>query len=117
MSPWILCLGLLAAPCEKPDIGRSQGPAPVTPRHDAWIAEDKLRHFGLSFAATAFAYAGARPALDADAAFVVAGSTALMAGIAKELHDSRAGGWFSLKDLAWDAAGVALGLTLVYHIR
>lgn len=87
------------------------------PRADAWFAEDKLRHFAMSFATTAFAYAGARPALDPDAAMIVAGAAALLAGIGKELHDARAGSGFSLKDMTWNAAGIALGLTLVHHSR
>lgn len=87
------------------------------PGDDAWIAEDKLQHLGMSFTATAFTYAGARTMLEPDPALLVAGSAALLAGIAKEIHDARAGRGFSFKDLAWDVAGVALGLTLVHHIR
>jgi uncharacterized protein YfiM (DUF2279 family) len=87
------------------------------PGDDAWIAEDKLQHFGMSFAATAFAYAGARTMIEPDPAVVVAGAAALLAGIAKEIHDARAGRRFSFKDLAWDAAGVALGLTLAHRTR
>jgi uncharacterized protein YfiM (DUF2279 family) len=55
--------------------------------------------------------------IEPDPALVVAGSAALLAGVAKEIHDVRAGRGFSLKDLAWDAAGVALGLTLAQRIR
>jgi uncharacterized protein YfiM (DUF2279 family) len=87
------------------------------PGDDAWIAEDKLQHLGMSFAATAFSYAGARTVLEPDPALVVAGSAALLAGIAKEIHDARSGRRFSFRDLAWDAAGVALGLTLAHRIR
>jgi uncharacterized protein YfiM (DUF2279 family) len=89
---------------------------PSAPR-DPWLAQDKARHFAMSFAATAFAYAGARTTLDPDPAAALAGATALAAGIAKELHDARAGRWFSLPDMAWNAAGVALGLAFVHQIR
>jgi uncharacterized protein YfiM (DUF2279 family) len=89
---------------------------PAAPR-DPWLAQDKARHFAMSFAATAFAYAGARTTLDPDPAAALAGATALAAGIAKELHDARAGRWFSLPDMAWNAAGVALGLAFVHQIR
>lgn len=89
------------------------GPAGV----DRWIAQDKVRHFGMSFAATNFGYGGARFALEPDAALIAAGVAALALGVAKEVHDARAGRWFSLKDIVWDAAGVVLGLTLVHHIR
>jgi uncharacterized protein YfiM (DUF2279 family) len=98
-----------------PAVSRAVAMSP--PGEDAWIAEDKLQHFGMSFAATAFAYAGARSMIEPDPALVVAGSAALLAGVAKEIHDVRAGRGFSLKDLAWDAAGVALGLTLAQRIR
>lgn len=130
MNAWLLCLAVLGPACDPPSdphdatpatgartldalVGQDAPPA----RGDAWFAEDKLRHLGMSFAATAFAYAAARPALDPDAALVLAGTTALLAGIGKEVHDARAGRWFSLKDLAWNAAGVALGLTLAHHTR
>jgi uncharacterized protein YfiM (DUF2279 family) len=124
MNGLILCLVVVATAGSQsppaPDTAAPTGTTiaiPDTPRADAWIAEDKLQHFAMSFAATAFAYGGARTVLDPDAALIVAGSTALLAGIGKEIHDARSGRWFSLKDLAWDVAGVALGLTLANHTR
>lgn len=91
----------------------SRGPEPG----DRWLAQDKIRHLGMSFAATGFAYGGARTVLDADAAFIAAAVTALALGVGKEVHDARAGRWFSFKDMVWNAAGVTLGLTLVHHVR
>jgi uncharacterized protein YfiM (DUF2279 family) len=124
MNGLILCLVVVTTtgsqPLPAPDTAAPAARTTATtnpPRADAWIAEDKLQHFAMSFAATAFAYGGARTVLDPDAALIVAGSTALLAGIGKEIHDARAGRWFSLKDLAWNVAGVALGLTLVHHTR
>jgi uncharacterized protein YfiM (DUF2279 family) len=130
MNAWLLCIASLAAECDRPPaihhaMTAMGTPASVAvgdrvaspPGADAWFAEDKLRHFAMSFATTAFAYAGVRPALDPDAALIVAGTAALLAGIGKELHDARAGSTFSLKDMTWNAAGVALGLTLVHHSR
>ncbi|HUE76656.1 MAG TPA: hypothetical protein VMM83_01825 [Longimicrobiales bacterium] len=81
------------------------------------MAEDKLQHFTLSFAATALGYGTARLALDPGPARTAAAGVALAAGVAKEIADVRAGTFFSFKDLAWDAAGVALGLTLANQIR
>jgi uncharacterized protein YfiM (DUF2279 family) len=119
-----LAAAMVAAMTGPPPLAPDTIPPAVTravalrpPGNDAWIAEDKLQHLGMSFAATAFAYAGARTLIEPDPALVVAGSAALLAGIAKEIHDARAGRGFSLKDLAWDAAGVALGLTLAHRIR
>jgi uncharacterized protein YfiM (DUF2279 family) len=96
-------------------------PAVVAPssdtNRDPWLGEDKLRHFSMSFATTAFAYAAARPALDPGHARFAAGSAAIAAGIGKEIHDARAGRWFSLRDMAWNLAGVATGLTLIRQTR
>lgn len=91
--------------------------AAVAPAADRWIAEDKARHFALSFAATSMAYGGARLALDPQPGRRAAAGVALLLGVGKELVDLRNGGPFSLKDLAWDAAGVALGSLLAQQIR
>lgn len=87
------------------------------PVEDRWLAEDKLRHFTLSFAATQMAYGGASLVLDREPAIAAAATVAIGLGIAKEVRDVRADGPFSLKDLAWDAAGVALGVGLARRIR
>lgn len=84
---------------------------------DRWLAEDKLRHFALSFAATEMTYGGARVIVDHDAAAATAVATALALGLAKELRDRNAGQHFSLKDLAWNVGGVALGFVLIRNIR
>lgn len=91
--------------------------AALAPHRDPWLGEDKLRHFAMSFAATVFAYAGARTAVEPGNARLAAGAAATGAGVAKEIHDARAGGWFSLRDLTWNLAGVALGLALVHQTR
>lgn len=95
------------------------GPSVALPSRqaDRWIAEDKLRHFSMSFAITAMGYGFGRTVLPAVAARTAAGAAAIGAGIGKEVHDRRAGRWFSFKDLTWDAAGVALGLTLAHQIH
>jgi putative lipoprotein len=106
---------VLAFGCGSP---AEREPAPVpAPPADRWVAEDKLRHFALSFAATQMAYAGGRIATDADTALPLAAGAALALGLAKEVRDARAGGPFSFKDLAWDAAGVALGVVLAHRIE
>lgn len=84
---------------------------------DRWLAEDKLRHFALSFAATQMTYGGARAVAGHDAAAATAVVTAVSLGLAKELRDRNAGQHFSLKDLAWDMGGVALGFALIRSIR
>ncbi|MBW3554537.1 MAG: hypothetical protein KY466_13565 [Gemmatimonadetes bacterium] len=109
MSACLIVLGII--------VGCSAGGAEavVAPR-DRWFAEDKIQHFTLSAAATTIGYGGASVALERDAALLAAGVAALGLGVAKEVRDVRAGRSFSLKDLVWDAAGVALALTLVSRI-
>lgn len=94
------------------------GVAPVPPPPDEWFAEDKVQHFFFSFALTNLSYGTARlVGMDRGAAAVTAGVTAGAAGIGKEIYDRSTGGHFSYKDLVWDGAGIAAGLTLVSHAR
>lgn len=88
------------------------------PTEDEWFAEDKLRHFFLSFAATSLAYGAVRTAgLDHGPAEVVAGAGAAAAGVWKEFDDRRRGRPFSYRDLAWDGLGIAAALILAVQTR
>ena len=88
------------------------------PANDAWFAEDKLRHFFLSFAATSLAYGAVRTAgLDHGPAEIVAGLSAAAAGVWKEIDDRRRGRPFSFRDLAWDGLGLAAALILAAQTR
>ncbi len=87
-------------------------PPPRAP--DAWLGSDKLRHFvlagmvqGTAFGVATAAGARSRPAL------VAATATAAALSLGKEVADRRRGGRFSVRDLAWDAAGAALWGVLV----
>jgi uncharacterized protein YfiM (DUF2279 family) len=85
---------------------------------DPWFAEDKVRHFFMSFAATSFAYGAARTAgLDHGPAEVAAGVGAAAAGVWKEFHDRSRGRSFSFPDLAWDGLGIAAALILAAQTR
>jgi uncharacterized protein YfiM (DUF2279 family) len=85
---------------------------------DPWFAEDKLRHFFMSFAATSFAYGAARTAgLDHGPAEVAAGVGAAAAGVWKEFHDRSHGRRFSFRDLAWNGVGIAAALILAAQTR
>jgi uncharacterized protein YfiM (DUF2279 family) len=97
-------------------VPRDTLPEPVV-APDRWLAEDKLRHFTLSFAATHMAYGAARTALEPHPATAGAAALATLLGVGKELVDRRTGGPFSTKDLIWDVAGVALGVALVQRIH
>ena len=123
MNACLLMLGL-AVGCLSPSGDQHPAPAgePEPSRSmaapdDRWLAEDKARHFALSFAATAFTYGTSRFAARPAEARLVAGATGLALGVGKEVVDVRRGTYFSLKDLVWDTAGVALGLALANQIR
>jgi uncharacterized protein YfiM (DUF2279 family) len=107
-------------PSHAPPIGRAvQEPArPVLPATDAWFGTDKLQHFWMSYATTAFTFAAARAAgLDARAGLAVAVPAAAAAGVGKELLDRKRGGPFSVKDLVADALGVGAAYFLLREVR
>jgi len=83
--------------------------SPPRPRaSDRWLAEDKLKHFFMSFALGSIGYGAARAVgLRHGPAIAAASGAAIAAGIAKEVHDRVSGGDASLRDLTWDVLGVA----------
>jgi uncharacterized protein YfiM (DUF2279 family) len=109
-------------PLVAPDVALShpaqqQRPVPVEIA-DAWFGSDKFRHFWMSYATTAFAFAAGRAAgQDTDAALWVAVPVAGAAGLGKEIYDRRTGGIFSVRDLVADALGVAAGYFLLREVR
>lgn len=107
MNPIIpfLCLCFSVSPQQQP--------------RDRWIGEDKAKHFFASFVVTSISAGAARAAgLDpAPSAWVGAGVGAA-SGAWKELRDRRTpGATVSLKDAAWDLAGVAAGTALLRQVR
>ena len=77
---------------------------------DAWLGADKFKHAGMSYAITAFSFA----ATDSEEAAIASGA---VAGILKEVMDRRRGSLFSVRDLFWDAAGIALGYAIIKQTR
>lgn len=134
MSGTLLVLALLAGAAPmSPDTGGASQPdsarpgpvvlAPAGPAAlrvvpeasaDRWLAEDKARHFTLSFAAASMTYGAARAmGVEGGTALAVAGGTALVAGVWKELRDRRIEGeTASWKDLVWDALGISAAIAL-----
>lgn len=112
MNPCLLTLALALGCAPAPVQDTTSRAAP-----DQWLAEDKLQHFALSFAATQMTYGAARAVSEPGTAAPAAAGAALALGFAKEIADVRRGEPFSLKDLAWDAAGVALGFLFVRQIN
>jgi uncharacterized protein YfiM (DUF2279 family) len=83
-----------------------------------WLPGDKVQHFWVSYAVTAFGFAGLTAAgAEPDDALRVAVPVAAVAGIGKEVHDRRRGGPFSFGDLVADALGVASAWFLLREVR
>lgn len=88
-----------------PAVG-SGGPAPAP---DRWLGADKLRHLALAGLAESVAFGGARVAgAGRRGALVVGIGVGAAVSVGKELVDRRRGGRASVRDLVWDAAGLAL---------
>lgn len=102
--PFLLCLCLSFSNPEPPD---------------RWFAEDKVKHFATSFAATTLAAGGARMAgLDVREAAYAGAGTAAVLGVWKEVRDARTpGASASLRDIVWDGAGIAVGTAAMLQVR
>jgi uncharacterized protein YfiM (DUF2279 family) len=84
---------------------------------DEWWGRDKALHLGVSAGIAAGAYGVAALAWKEPwKRALVGGGTALFAGAAKETYDGVGPGDPSGRDLAWDAAGTAVGVGLALSI-
>ncbi len=80
---------------------------------DEWWGTDKTLHFGVSAGLASGGYAVAGLVVEKPWQRALFGGTvAFGAGAAKEAYDAVGPGDPSGRDLAWDAAGVAVGLGL-----
>jgi len=86
-------------------------------RPDAWLGEDKLRHFFTSAFVQGFGY-GALRAAGASHAMALTGATTVTAaaGLGKEMWDLHGHGTPSVRDLAWDAAGAGSATVLLVRV-
>lgn len=88
-------------------------PDSLRPPPDDWLGFDKGLHFGASLLLTLSGQyvLTDKGGLSNDGALPLAAGTALALGLAKEVADSRRAAFplFSLRDLAADALGVAVG--------
>jgi uncharacterized protein YfiM (DUF2279 family) len=84
---------------------------------DDWLGRDKALHAGFSFlfALSSQYVLTSKLDMDEDGALPVSAGVALSLGLAKEIADSRrrVNPLFSVRDLAADAAGVALAVGLI----
>ena len=86
---------------------------------DRWIAEDKAKHFFASFVVTSLSASAARAAgASPGASAWIGAGVGVSAGAWKELRDRRSPeATVSLKDAAWDLAGVGAATALLRQVR
>ncbi len=84
---------------------------------DRWLGEDKFKHFAMSYMITAGSFSVARTVTDRDASLAAAVALGAAAGILKELYDRRDERLISVRDLIWDAAGIAAGVLIAKQTR
>ncbi|MCE9667602.1 hypothetical protein LY474_07215 [Myxococcus stipitatus] len=103
-------LALLSALCLSPL-------ARAAPDGDDWSGPDKPKHFAACFALAGVGYTGGALLFDThEARYWTSAGLAMGVGVGKELYDLGRGTRFSLKDLAWDAAGTATGLAVSFVV-
>ena len=90
----------------------------AVPPKDSWFGADKVKHFFVSAFVQSASFSAAR-ALGASnsSAQTFAGVTTAAIGIGREVHDRRRGRIFSVRDLAWDAAGGVAAAALLRRTR
>jgi len=102
-----LALTLLAA---------QQNPAAQAPPRDSWFGADKLKHFFVAAFTQSVTYSALQTArVRHDHALAGAWAVTAVVSVAKELHDKRTTGLFSVRDLVWDAAGAGVATALLAH--
>src|SRR4051812_16193527 len=84
---------------------------------DPWFGEDKAKHFGVS-AGLGVAGTSLSPLVtdSLPLQLTLAGGMSLSIGLGKEIADSMGGSGFSVRDLAWDAAGTMTGMLVVWAV-
>ena len=88
------------------------------PPLDGWFGADKLKHFFLSALIQSATYSIARTAgLERSGGQIAGGVLVAGFGLGKELRDRRSAKPFSVRDLAWDAAGGVASAALLNGTR
>ena len=95
------------------------GAAHAQSRTDAWFGPDKVKHFFTSALIQSLAYSvGQVTTRGSRSSLLLSASVASAAvGIGKEMHDHASYGLFSVRDIAWDAAGVGTASLMLAHTR
>lgn len=83
---------------------------------ETFLGYDKVKHFMMSGFIEAVGFNSLQAAnVDRSASLGAATAVTLGIGIARELHDRRTKGLFSLGDLTWDTLGTAAALLIFSH--
>ena len=87
-----------------------------TPNHDPWLAYDKVLHFGISCSLVLSTQYVLENTLNIDRETALpAGITVSAAnGVIKEYWDKKTGSFFSRRDLIADAAGILVGVLIIF---
>ena len=81
---------------------------------DPVFGVDKVKHFFIAGFVESMTFAGAQAAGSSrSAARASALSVTAIVSVAREVHDKRKKGLFSVRDLAWDAIGAGAALLVV----
>jgi putative lipoprotein len=84
------------------------------PPPDHWFGSDKLKHFFMAAFTQSVAYSALQAArVHHDQALAGAWAVTATVSVAKEIHDRRSYGVFSVRDLVWDAAGAGAATLLI----
>jgi uracil-DNA glycosylase len=86
---------------------------------DNWIGADKVKHFFMTALVQSLAYSVTQVTTQGSrSSLLLSASVASAAvGIGKEVHDRRSYGHFSVRDLAWDAAGAGTATLMLTRTR
>jgi uncharacterized protein YfiM (DUF2279 family) len=111
----LIAVAFAAALLSPPAVAHSQTVA--RPR-DAWFGPDKVKHFFIAGFIESVAFAGAETVgAKRSSALPIGISVATIISIAREVHDGKTKGLFSIRDLAFDALGATAAFILLKHTQ
>ena len=83
---------------------------------DHWFGSDKVKHFFIAAFTQSVTYSALQAArVRHGPALASASAVTAAVSVAKELHDRRTTGLFSVRDLVWDAAGAGVASVLLHN--
>lgn len=83
---------------------------------DRWFGSDKVKHFFIAAFTQTVTYSALQAArVRHGPALASASAVTAVVSVAKEFHDRRTTGLFSVRDLVWDAAGAGAATVLIHN--